>query len=209
MILIMITKLTRTKRMKTRIIAGLCAAFFSFAAHAGVYTTFTTSSTDVAGNLVPTGYSVANENYFALGSQQNLSAQTLPPIYNIELTLTFATSDLLLADGSGIQGQLTLGTGANSPYVTFNPVETSTDGNGDSIYDVNYSNFNGLSPDNTWSLILWDNNSQISNRLVDWSLTVEVPEPVDVALAVFGLMFAAILVTRWHRARKLAGSRPA
>jgi hypothetical protein len=203
MILIMITKLTRTKRMKTRIIA----AFFSFAAHAGVYTTFTTSSTDVAGNLVPTGYTVANENYFALGSTQSVSG--LPPIRNIELTLTFASSELLLAGGSGIQGLLTLGLDPNSPFEAFNPVETSTDGKGDSIYDVNYSSFNGLSPDNTWSLILWDNNSTLSNELISWSLTVEVPEPADVALVVFGLMFTAILVTRWHRARKLAGSRPA
>jgi hypothetical protein len=205
----MMTITNRIKRMKTGIIAGLCAAFFGVAAQAGVYTTFTTSSTDEPGNVIPTGYFVDSKNYFALGSQINLSTQTLPPIYNIELTLTFAAGDELYADGSGIQGQLTLGTGANSPYVAFNPVETYTDVNGNSVYDVNFSNFNGLSPDNTWSLILWDNNSKYSNQLVDWSLTVEVPEPVDVALVVFGLMFVAILVTRWHRARKLAGSRPA
>jgi hypothetical protein len=123
---------------------------------------------------------------------------------SIELTLVFNDPGALLSPpNDGMEGQLILGTAENSPYVKFTPVETSTSA-GNVIYDVTFSNFNGLSPNNIWGLDLWDNNAtHQGNTLISWSLTVEVPEPVDVALVVFGLMFTAILVTRRCRAKKL------
>ena len=61
--------------------------------------------------------------------------------------------------------------------------------------------FNGLNPNSTWSLVLWDNStSGIENGLVGWSLDITaVPEPVNVALGIFAGVFLVVI---------LVGSRP-
>jgi len=196
----MTTKSNSMKRMKTGILAGLGAGLLCVTAQAGIFTTFTTGSEDSpVGEILPGGS-------FSLGSQQNLIGQGLSPIWSIELVLTFNDPGALAANGSGIQGLLTLGTGPSSPYVAFNPVQTSISPDGNVIYDVTFTTFNGLNPNNIWSLNLWDNNANIGNELLSWSMIVEVPEPIDVALGVFGVMFVAIIVVR-RRAARLASQR--
>ena len=71
------------------------------------------------------------------------------------------------------------------------------------IYDVTFSGapFNGLDPNNTWALVLWDNNtSGIENGLVSWSLDITaLPEPVTVALLVFAGVFLVVILARSRR----------
>jgi hypothetical protein len=61
--------------------------------------------------------------------------------------------------------------------------------------------FNGLDPNDTWALVLWDKStSGIENGLVSWSLDITaVPEPVTLALICFGALAAGIKLTAWWR----------
>jgi len=66
------------------------------------------------------------------------------------------------------------------------------------------SSFNGLTPNGTWTLFLSDVLSgPRSSTLVGWGLQITtVPEPANVALAIFGAAAGVIVgVQRWRRAR--------
>jgi subtilisin-like proprotein convertase family protein len=59
------------------------------------------------------------------------------------------------------------------------------------------SAFNGMNPNGTWTLFLADNAHPDQSTLVGWSLDITaVPEPVDYALAIFGVLFVAVGVAR-------------
>jgi hypothetical protein len=188
-------------RMKTVVLSSLLAAMVSFSAHAGIYP-FSWNDTGPIPQGGPT-FSVEH------------TISTVPSdltISSIELFLTFNDSTSLTGDGTGIQGLLTLGTDVSSPFVGFYPVGTSIQG-AQRVYDVVFSGasgspgagFNGLDPDDTWGLVLWDNaTSAFQNGLVGWELDITaVPEPVNVALAVFGVCLAGAGAGRWalRRAR--------
>jgi hypothetical protein len=193
-------------RMKAGIIFSLWAVVFSITTHAALYT-FTLGSSGSPIGVVSPG----SGSGFPLVSIQDLSAQgMLPSISSFELTLTFNDSGALASDGTGIQGQLLLGTGGSSPYVTFNPEATRTSG-GNAIYDVVFSGspgspgsgFNGSNPNDTWSLLVWDNNSSVGNQLVSWTLDITaVPEPVNVALGIFAGLALLIVGLRRYRMRE-------
>ena len=149
------------------------------------------------GGVIPQGANAA----FPLTDHETVSGLA-DTITSFTLAVTFSSSSALNANGSGVQGELLLGTGGSAPYVNFNPVVTTTVpvGNGvNYVYDMTFSDspgnpgngFNGLNPNGTWSLELWDNNMTFGNQLVSWSLDITaVPEPVNVALGVFGMVFA-------------------
>ena len=135
-------------------------------------------------------------------------------ITSFNLILTFNSGRSLSGDSSGIEGLLTLGTGESSPYVHFFPTITYSGTGSQRIYDFVFSaapgspggGFNGLDPNNVWSLLLWDNGSSgLENGVVSWSLDITtvsgVPEPINVALGVFGGLFAAVAVGRRIRSR--------
>ena len=133
-----------------------------------------------------------------------------PSITSIELILTFNNSVSLGAtsDLSTLRGSLNLGTDVSSPYVSFTPVISSTSG-GNAIYDVTFTGssgtpgagFDGLNPNGTWGLVLWDTGTTgFENGLVGWNLDITaVPEPVNVALGVFGVALAAGGGIKWLR----------
>ena len=121
-------------------------------------------------------------------------------ISSIDLILTFNDSASL---PGGIQGLLNLGTGAGGPSVSLSPTLGTPGSGSQRIYDVTFSGapFNGLDPNNTWALVLWDNNtSGIENGLVSWSLDITaLPEPVTVALLVFAGVFLVVILARSRR----------
>jgi len=60
------------------------------------------------------------------------------------------------------------------------------------------STFNGLNPNGTWSLFISDLSGGGQSTLVDWSLGITpVPEPVNVALGLFGVTFGGLAVIRF------------
>jgi hypothetical protein len=179
-------------RMKLAVLSSLLAAMFSLSAHAALYTFNYTDS----GVIPQNGYTFSVEHAIT---------GIAPSISSLELILTFNDSASLSGNNSGIQGHLILGTGGSSPFVNFYPVATSSSG-AQRSYDVIFSGtagspgtgFNGLSPNNTWGLLLWDNShSGSENGLVSWSLGVTaVPEPVPVALGIFAGVFLVVIVAR-------------
>ena len=139
-----------------------------------------------------------------------------PSISSVELVLTFADATHL--DGSTIRGQLLLGTTGGSPYVNLSPTATSTSG-GHPVYDVVFTGasgsgtgFNGSNPNGTWSLSLWDTTTPASgggNGLLGWSLDITpVPEPVNVALGIFGALAAAGMLLSWRLKARRAAQTP-
>jgi hypothetical protein len=173
------------KILKTKFIAGLLASAVA-SAQASLFV-FSGPFAD-GGVISPGGTSLADP--------QTISGLDVS-IASFTLALTFNNNDALASDGSGIQGLLTLSLTGGSPFVSFNPVDPGYSG-GNATYDITFSNlpgspssgFNGLNPNDTWSLVLWDNNSTVGNELVSWSLDITaVPEPVNVALGVFGAVF--------------------
>lgn len=190
------------KHTKLAFLSSLLAGLLSLCAHAAIYpNTFTD-----AGAIPQQGTVFSVEHPLGgMGSS----------ITSIELILTFNSSASLSGNSSGIQGLLTLGTGTGSPYVSFYPTATSSSGS-QRICDMTFSGspgtgFTGLDPNNTWSLALWDNSSNgIENGIAGWSLDVTaVPEPVNVALGIFGAVFLVTLGlrTRYPRSAEYRRAR--
>lgn len=76
---------------------------------------------------------------------------------------------------------------------------------------VAFQSYNGLNPDGGWVLFVADmSGGDISQSVLNsWSLTFSaVPEPVNVALGAFGLLFVATIVVR-RLTEKMAGNRTA
>jgi hypothetical protein len=181
------------KKLKTKLITGLLAAVV-ISAHGSLFV-FSGPFTD-GGVISPGGTSLADPQAIS-GLDVSIASFTL--------ALTFNNNDALAGDGTGIQGLLTLGLTGGSPFVSFNPVDPGYTG-GNATYDITFSGlpggpgsgFNGLNPNDTWSLVLWDNNLTVGNELVSWSLDITaVPEPVNVALGVFGAVFAIGAAVRY------------
>lgn len=64
---------------------------------------------------------------------------------------------------------------------------------------ANLASFNGISPNGTWTLFLADmsGGDMSSSVLESWGMTIEtVPEPVNVALGIFGLGALAVYLRR-------------
>ena len=96
-----------------------------------------------------------------------------------------------------------MGITANATSVSFTPTISYAGTGSQRIYDVTFSVFNGLNPNDTWTLVLWDTSSNgLENGLAGWSLTVVLPELVDMALAVLGLMFVGTTVGRYYLGRR-------
>ena len=68
-----------------------------------------------------------------------------------------------------------------------------------------FTSFNGLNPNGTWTLFLADTSGGNLNSLTSWSLDVTaVPEPITVALGIFGGLFGIVQGARFIRRRSLA-----
>ena len=64
------------------------------------------------------------------------------------------------------------------------------------------STFDGYNPNGTWTLFFADQNTGDQSTLVSWSLDIDaVPEPVAVALGIFGVVFALGRLVVWRRSR--------
>ena len=65
--------------------------------------------------------------------------------------------------------------------------------------------FNGMTGNGTWKLFLADLSGGNQSTVVSWELDLgitAVPEPVNVALGFFGVLFAGVTAVRWRLRRK-------
>jgi hypothetical protein len=181
------------KFTKVTILSSLLAALFSFSAQAALYT-FNFGDT---GAVPQGGATLSFEHAITTGFDYSISS--------VQLILTFNDKTSLTGNNLGIEGLLNIGTTTGSPSMDFFPTATSTS-HGQRIYDVTWTGtqgtpstgFNGLDPNNTWALVLFDHStSGIENGLVSWTLNITaVPEPVTVALGIFAGVCLLVLVAR-------------
>jgi hypothetical protein len=157
----------------------------------------------------PSDFGVIPQGGITLSFEHALSGMG-NSITSVQFILTFNDTGSLSGTSGGIQGHLILGTTSSSPFIKFYPVADNPS-SGTYTYTATSSSFNGLNPNDTWGLVLWDNsNSHMENALNGWSLsitaTTAVPEPVTLALGVFGVVFAGVAGARRFRAgARLAG----
>ena len=69
----------------------------------------------------------------------------------------------------------------------------------------NLTSFNGVNPNGTWTLFFADLSSGNTSTLNGWSLDITaVPEPVNVAMAIFGVGFVGVGAVRSYRCSRKA-----
>ena len=74
----------------------------------------------------------------------------------------------------------------------------------DSASRVSFGSYNGMNPNGTWTLFIADLSAGGQSQLVSWELDITaVPEPVNVALGIFAVVFLAVTLARRGRMRKL------
>jgi hypothetical protein len=100
------------------------------------------------------------------------------------------------ANGGFSSFQLNSTTGTSDS--TFGASSSST-ANITGTYNFNFgTTFNNIAPTGDWILYVTDSQAGSQGTLTGWSLGLDVvPEPVNVALGVFGAMLAAVVVGRW------------
>ena len=88
---------------------------------------------------------------------------------------------------------------------TINPV-TSAPSAYDAAGTTTFANLAGLSPNGDWTLVFADLSAGGGQaQVLSWGVNITaVPEPINVALGVFGAVFTGVAVVRRRRARKLS-----
>ena len=153
------------------------------------------------------GTTIPDDNTLGTGT-------TLSYIFNhpdsviTDMVLTFALQD---GSSSDLSGYLRLGNTGSSPFYdlttliqgqSLSPSSATTytiDFNTSGFHDA----FNGLNPNGTWTLFFADSVNGDTTTVNSWSLDITaVPEPVNMAMAVFGVVVvAAGGVRRYLKAR--------
>ncbi len=142
---------------------------------------------------------IAAGNAIPLADVHNLSGTGLGSVItDIILTVHLGTGDGL----ETMLGKLRLGDLTSSSYVNFNP--TTAD------FTVNLgSTFNGLNPNANWTLSFANPAGFFDNSLTGWSLDITaVPEPLNVALGIFGVLALGAGGTSWYLKRRRVHWRP-
>jgi hypothetical protein len=76
----------------------------------------------------------------------------------------------------------------------------------DSASRVDFGSYNGMNPNGTWTLFFADLSAGSQSQLESWTLNISastVPEPVNVALVVFGGAFGLLTLVRSRKVRNL------
>jgi hypothetical protein len=112
--------------------------------------------------------------------------------------------------GTDLTGYLRMGNQTSSPYydLTTTLHELTLSANTPTTFTVDSSTlstyFNSQDPNTTWTLFFADNSPGGQSTLNGWSLDITaVPEPVNIAMVIFGVMLVGVGVARWYlRARQ-------
>jgi hypothetical protein len=144
---------------------------------------------------------IADNNTIGLAESQSVSG--------LGSSVSAVTLNFTLAGGFGtdLTGYLRLGNSTSSPYYSLTSLvqANSTISSGGVNFSVNVgSAFSGYNPNDTWTLFFADTSAGGTTTLNGgWTLDVTaVPEPVNVALGIFGAGLLALGGLRVWRARR-------
>ena len=186
--------------MKTKI----CLISFLFAVSSPAWATlsFGTLSGGSALGPIPDNNTIGlTESYTVSGMDPKISALTL-------------TVQLQGGSPTDLSAYLRLGNASGSPaYVLTSLVQSQTlSASSPTTFSINFSTsgfqstFNELNPNNSWTLFFADTVNGDTTTLNGWSLDITaVPEPANVALAIFGAGFVGIGVARAYRGLRKIG----
>jgi subtilisin-like proprotein convertase family protein len=209
--------------MKRPFIIGLLALGALLPVHAGIYSAGNVNGNGTALNLgIPDGTPIgvaSTINVSRAGSMLSAVTVTLNVAggYNGGLYAYLSYNGMAVTllnqvgTGTGNAIQQTFGFSTSG----FNNVTLSDTGNGGDIHDVatpgslpavsytpdggSLATFNGADPNGMWTLYFADLTAGSTSTLEGWSLDITtVPEPVNVALAIFGGLLAIRRLRRWR-----------
>jgi hypothetical protein len=112
-----------------------------------------------------------------------------------------------------LSGYLRLGNTLGSPSYSLTSLiqSQSLNPNTPTTYTIDFTTsgfqttFNGQNPNNAWTLFFADTDPGGQTTLNSWSLNITaVPEPVNVALGIFGLGLTGAAAVRFYRRSRTA-----
>lgn len=215
--------------MKKFVSAGVVAISALLSAHASLY-----SVGDVNGSGASLNMAIPDGNPSGIASSLAVSGLG-SSLSDITVTLNLSggrNGDLygyLSFNGTLITLLNRVGTGSGGPIqqafgfstAGLNNISLNDAGTGGNIHDVaspvsgitymadggSLATYNGMNPNGTWTLFFADMAGGNTSTLNGWSLDITaVPEPVNVAMAVFGASFVGIILLRAYRGSKKSAS---
>ena len=186
--------------MKIKIcVLGLVLAF-SVPAWAGVY-----NSGTLTGGTIPDNNTIGLTEAVVVSGQETVIS---------DVTLTFVLSGGASTD---LSGYLRLGNTDTSPsYDLTSLIHGTAEAPGGTTYSINFTDsgfmtaFNAQNLNDTWTLFFADTVAGDTTTLNGWSLDITsmspVPEPVNVALGIFGGLLAVVGMVK---CRARVGGNPA
>jgi hypothetical protein len=153
---------------------------------------------------------IPDNNIIGLTESQNVAGPVgLDVIQSVTLTFTLAGGY-----GTDLQGYLRLGNLVGSPSYSLNSLVQSyptISGSGVTFNNVDVTSaFLGDNPNDTWTLFFADTSPGGTTTLNGgWSLSIEaVPEPVNVALGIFGGLLGGLGLVRHHATKRRSVLQP-
>ena len=182
--------------MKIKICILSLLVGISFLTRASLYQFGTLNGGSAIGTIPDNNTIGLTESYTVSGLAASIS----------DLTLTIVLQGGASTD---LTGYLRLGnTGGSPSYDLTSLIQGTAEAPGGTTYSVSFANpgfqsaFNGQNPNDTWTLFFADTVPGDTTTLNGWSLDITaVPEPVNVAMAVFGTIAAIVGGVRWYRQR--------
>ena len=184
--------------MKTKICILSLLLAASFPAWANLY-----QSGNLPGTVIPDNNLIGTGNTLTYTPSPVIDPGGNGIVYITALTLNFSLQG---GASSDLSGYLRLGNGSSSPSYDLTDLirgATLNAGSG-TPYSIDFttsafqSTFNGLNPNNTWTLFFADTVNGDQTTVNGWSLDITaVPEPVNVALGLFVAMLLALAGLRW------------
>ena len=175
--------------MKTIICVTSLVLAFSLPSWAGLYQYGPLAGGSALGAIPDHNTIGLTESFTASESDSSISALTLTVVLQ-----GGASTDL--------SGYLRLGnTGGSPSYDLTTLIHGTSEAPGGTTYSVDFgtsgfnSTFNGLNPNDTWTLFFADSVPGDTTTLNGWSLDITaVPEPINAALGLFGVL---LVVGTW------------
>jgi hypothetical protein len=178
------------KTVKTTFIALTLLILISLSARAGVFFTFSGTPAD---NGAGPGV-IPDNSTIGLAESQIVSG------LNTSISSVLLSVTLQGGAATDLSGYLRLGNLAGSPAFNLSSSAQSQDLSSGSAVTFNVdatSAFSAANPNNTWTLFYADGVNGDQTTLNGWSLEITaVPEPINVALGIFGGAMGMIVLAR-------------
>ena len=218
--------------MKKLFLLGMLAVSTLLPARAALYTTGNVNGSGTSLNLAIPDANPFGVTSSILVSEANLALASVSVTLNVSGGYNGDLCVYLSYNGTLVTLLNRVGTGSGDPIQNtfgfstsgFDNVTLSDTGSGGSIHNVqdlvsgvsyapdggSLASFNGSNPNGTWTLFFADESTGYTSTLSGWSLDITaVPEPINLALGIFGLSVVGFgLLRQYLRTKQPAKIQP-